>query len=446
VVTAAQAGRYLSAYVSQYRSQYAHITAPPPEGGGYPALPISPYLDDGTLNCYLARDGAVVLDTSNEPPQDPQSTVVTTMVVFPQGPPSQITQGTLGQPIERCDVKAESLHVEILRYKYTLNELVQRLTFGGSDITLDLNQMPIKSQFWLPVIIRNIRFMPAGGPASRFFRYCEILRHVDKTAWDERSTWARAHHDIRRDFVNAVGSRLGGVISLQGGPGLPNVFYGYFHALQVAADGLESLLTTSPNAPESTFHDYLRSHSVLLDVYGKAESKPRLEYPQGESPLGKKYVEPDFIISYWNRTYKLVELERPDHPIATKSGDPRAAVNHAAFQIAEWKDYINNHYEVIKSRYPGISGNYTSLIVIGRETQQSFRNIFGHRYLAILGQQFAVDEVFTYDDVVNKARAALQQLNSLRDAMIGYSPDPGTHPAGTARGATGPTGPSAPAK
>ena len=46
---------------------------------------------------------------------------------------------------------------------------------------------------------------------------------------------------------------------------------------------------------------------------------------------GTFQAEPDFVIGYSNQTYKLIELERPDHLLATKSAHPRLVLTHAAY-------------------------------------------------------------------------------------------------------------------
>jgi Domain of unknown function (DUF4263) len=183
--------------------------------------------------------------------------------------------------------------------------------------------------------------------------------------------------------------------------------------LASAADGLESLLNTRGGDPESVFHDYLFANPILLDVYGLAESKPRFICPPGD-PLGKTHVEPDFILKYPNLTYRLIELERPSHNLGTKQGHPPVGVTHAAYQIAEWTDYISRNYQLISARYPGIAGSYTSTIVIGRNSLNSIGNakdVAHHK--SLLRGQLNVNEVLTYDDLIEKARAAIRQLDNL---------------------------------
>ena len=184
--------------------------------------------------------------------------------------------------------------------------------------------------------------------------------------------------------------------------------------LETAIDGLQALLDKHGDEPESSFHAYLESHPLLLDIYAEAVSRPRFVYPVGESPLGKSYVEPDFILRYPDRRYRLIELERPSKGLATKSGEPRSGVTQAAFQIAEWRDYINNHYGLLADTFPGISSKPMSTVIISRATAARPAGVDLHRYLAMLREHLAVDEVITYDDLLMKARAAVTQIASAR--------------------------------
>jgi len=62
------AAAYLKKYLGAYRREYERFVASPPVGGGFPRYRISPYLYSGNLECYLARDGAAIADTTSEPP------------------------------------------------------------------------------------------------------------------------------------------------------------------------------------------------------------------------------------------------------------------------------------------------------------------------------------------------------------------------------------------
>jgi hypothetical protein len=454
MVTAVQASTYLVEYIRRYRAEYQRFTTPPPRGGGYPLLSISPYLEPGKIQCHLARDGAVIVDHSHEPdyrweiaggpammadfPESRTPAWVTKIlesegilgkdigihrVVSQTGIPDHIWRGDLGRPIESSRAAVDELELEVVRHKFDWRELIRRLTFGALDLIIDMRLPANSDEFWTPRTIRDIGFIPADRTSKRFIHYAEFLPHVDRAAWDPRSAWARAHVDLRRDFAHAItASEPGGYMSfLAPEPPIGPRLNDRLDALTKATDGLIALLDGSPSAPESTFHEYLLENPILLDVYGDVESKPRLHYPPGESPTGKTYVEPDFIIRYPNQTYKLVEIERPDHRIATSVGHPRAAVNHAAFQFAEWKDYLLRHYNLVKSQYPGISTGLNGMIVIGRDTERSFGTASSkEQYISMLRQMYSVEDVFTFDDLVQRARGAISRLASLGDSLASY--------------------------
>lgn len=89
-------------------------------------------------------------------------------------------------------------------------------------------------------------------------------------------------------------------------------------------------------------------------------------------------------------------------------------VTHAAFLIAEWKDYINRFYPDIKERFPGIAGSYTSMIVIGTEVESRLSDeVERLQYLSLMRQQFGVEEVLTYTDLLTRARQAFTRLSAL---------------------------------
>ncbi|MBC7971818.1 MAG: DUF4263 domain-containing protein, partial [Verrucomicrobia bacterium] len=178
----------------------------------------------------------------------------------------------------------------------------------------------------------------------------------------------------------------------------------------------EKLLNEFPEGHESLFHDFLKENPILIDVYvgqNNIVSKPRFHYPPGESPLGKVYVEPDFVIKYAGNKYKLVELEKPGKHIATKQGQPTSGVNQAAFQIAEWDDYIRNHIDRIKDEFPGIANNRSYLIVLGRSDEKSIgAGRDPGRYMRLIASQYSC-EVCSYDDLLDKAKQAHSALIAL---------------------------------
>jgi hypothetical protein len=269
------------------------------------------------------------------------------------------------------------------------------------------------------MILSNFNFKNISGNRSRFINYLQVLRHRDKRAWYIRNIHYRVQVDIRRDYTNAI-SRIQrglsyGFVSLWDEKiGSDPDFQNRLAIFKKAINQFEALLAESNNADESVFHDFLKNNSILLDVYGESISKPRFTYPVGASALGKSYVEPDFIIRYLGNSYRLVELEKPAKRIATQQGQPRSEVNQAAFQIGEWRQYIQHHYHLIKDQFPDISNTSPGMIIISRTTSESYglgRNI--EEYRSLLRNLYPNIEVLSYDDLVMKAKQAYIRLSSL---------------------------------
>jgi hypothetical protein len=334
-------------------------------------------------------------------------------MVSPQELSYQVRTGSLPGPVAQSHIDVDADTKVIVRsYDLSFAELLDRLTYGILGL---INFHPPKpvDDFWVPKVIRGFGFTTANRRHKRWFNYLEILGHVEPAAWDPRSIWARVSVDVRRHFIHAIArnNQSGGSLS-QDAPLAPlDLITDKLRVTLEAINGFAELLDSHGDDPESTFHDYLASHPVLLDVYGEVESKPRFEYPPGESPLGKQYVEPDFLIRYPGLRYRLVELERPKKGLATIQGQPRSEVTQAAFQIAEWMDFIQNHYDTLKERYPGISSRPWTLLVISRSTAKHSGVPNVERYLAMVRQQLAVDEVITYDGLLEKAREAYTRLS-----------------------------------
>ena len=254
------------------------------------------------------------------------------------------------------------------------------------------------------MIIDNLGFLSPDDIFKRDSVYIEIYPHIDKSAWDKRSIWAKVRLDIKRDFLRTIfmENKEGGTLELNNKHDSENVDIRLTIFAQAIID-FEELLGKKINENESVFHNFLKENPFLLDFYGVPISKPKFYYPEGESPLGKEYVEPDFIIKYPGNKYKLVELERPSKPLETVKGHPRSEVTQSAFQISEWEDYIEKHYNLIKDRFPSIVGNNSGMVII-RSTKENIK---------LLNKQYTA-EILTYDNLLDKAKQAYIQLINLK--------------------------------
>ncbi|MFQ6018850.1 MAG: Shedu anti-phage system protein SduA domain-containing protein [Kiloniellaceae bacterium] len=443
--------RYLASYLEAYRQEYASFVSPAPHGGGYPPLPVSPYLYTSRLLCFVARDGYAVADFSREPeyrweiaggpallPDFPESRTPGEIVsllkaqgiwgkpiglyrlVAKGGIPDEVWRGDLGRLTALTELSSGGTTIQVEQRDIDWRSLVQRLTFGAYDLILDVKLPDPQSPFWRPHITRDLGFAPADRSNRRFCHYLELSPHLDEAAWDERSIPIRVAVDLRRDFAQAFAMQphgQGGTISF----GAPTLWIERFHdRLRLLAEKIAqfaALLAETPDADEAVFHTFLQETPILLDVYGDVRSKPKFVYPPGASPLGKEYVEPDFVVRYIGNSYKLVEIERPSKALGTGHGEARAGVTQAAFQIAEWKTYIQKHYDLISGEFPGIAVDNRTMILISRSREESVGH--GRRvdeYLELVKNQLAVDEVLTYDYLLQRAEAAYARLAALAPA------------------------------
>jgi Domain of unknown function (DUF4263) len=173
-------------------------------------------------------------------------------------------------------------------------------------------------------------------------------------------------------------------------------------------------LRGNPEAHEAKFQEFVEKYPVILDLYGEVIPKPRFAYPSGGGPTGKSHVEPDFLVKYPNETYRIVEIERPSKRLATIDGQPRSELTEAAYQLSEFRDYIQHHYDILATEYPGISANCTYSLIVGRTTERTITTQNDpRRYLRVLCQTYSADDILTYDDLLNRASAAQGILASL---------------------------------
>jgi hypothetical protein len=438
---------YLQSYVAAYRKAYDAFVMPAPVGGGYSCLPVSAYLDTAQLHCFVARDGCAIADISKEPEyrweiaggpafvcDEPDSRIEPTLranqgvqpiglyrIVAKDRIPENVWRGELGSIVAAAEVKSDRLTVRVEQYDSDFATLLKRLTFGAFGLILNLSLPDSNTPFWQPLVTRELGFVPADRNNKRFFHLLELSPHLDEAAWDPRTIPTRVAGDLRRDFVWALTRRAGdGSITYQPQFSWSERLHDRLRMLGDRIAEFARLLHDNPDADESVFHTFLNENPILLDVYGDAESKPRFTYPEGESPLGKLYVEPDFILRYPNQSYKLVELERPSRRLATRHGEPRAEATQPTFQIAEWRTYIQKHASLLEDMYPGIAVKCRTMLVIGRSSDRSIegRNVGIRQYIELLYNQFRVDEILTYDDLLQQATGAYARLAALTPSGI----------------------------
>lgn len=456
VVTIPELQSFIFDYISEYRNSYDRYTSLPPEGAGYPKHAISPFLNSKEFEVYLANDGVLINEVAAEPDYQwyiaggpalkvdfeptktpPEVTEIIkehglegkpigiSRIVAKEHIPSAVWRGRVKHINSETSVKNSDLDVtlKMTKVETSLKQLICNFTFGAYGIVLDPHLPDQNCSFGEPHITENMGFFPADLNNRRFFRYLEIYGTTDKAAWDKRIISIRVSHDLRRDFAKKLSNPNGdngGAISFGKNNQWVENYSNRLGQLKIAIDDFKHILMFQSHETESVFHELIEKHPILLDVYGHCESKPKLKYPEGElSPIGKAYLEPDFIVSYSDQSYKLVELERASKNVVTKQGQPRAEVGQAIFQTAEWVHYIREHYGLIRSRYPGIHTKYKTSVIMSRSTQASFSGVADmNRYKELIIQQFSVDEILTYDDLFDRACTAYTILTGLSPHSI----------------------------
>jgi len=444
-------GESILFYIEKYRESYVSFTSAPPHGAGYPKITTSPYLTSKEFDIYLAKDGVVINEVSSEPnyqwyigggpalkvDYEPTRTPkeVTTFlqknnpagksigiyrIVTKKQIPASVWKGKFKNISSKSVISCDKLDVKInlLKIESQLSQVVSTLTFGAYGEVLDITLPSESDPFGIPFIMEKMGFFPSDLNNRRFFNYIEIYGHAFHCAWDKRLMHLRVKNDLRRDFAKKlanVDNENQGVIYPSGSDKWIENYTNRLLKLEVAIDDFRQILQFQSHETESVFHSLIERHPVLLDVYGKAESKPKLIYPSGEiSPIGKSYIEPDFIITYSDQSYKLVELERASKNIATSQGQPRSEVGQAVFQTAEWLHFISEHYHLIRSKYPSINVKRKTCLIMSRSTQTSFKNsVDMNRYKELIISQYSIDEFLTYDDLFDRACQAYFFLTGL---------------------------------
>ena len=432
VISATHAADYLAQYIITYRDQYEKLVGVPPEGRGFPDLRCSPYLYSKRLTCQLTNSGYVVWDgwdteIGDQPGGVKPPTGRTEPEILSEAgrpfPRVKVNNAGSPQPVRlglfpaTADQAARTLPdgttLTVLRYDIDYSDLCNRLSFGSQSFYTMIKRDCEGSlnQYWRPTFVHNLEFISEGQDVGRYFHYLEASCHSSEGAWDLKSIWARVYSDVIRDYTGIMGMGRKRDWGSIGGSGQATSYLDRLSCFKEAIAEFEELLTRDGDETEDVFHQFLKENPILIDAYGEVTSKPRWRYPEGVvSPVGKSYVEPDFIVWYGGERYRLFEIERPSKPLATEKGHPRSEIGQSMNQIAEWKHYLKNHADLVHGEFPGISMDCPGTIIIGRSSPESvgpkrdpasLMRLYGMAYTA---------ELYTFDDLLVRAKFMYDQL------------------------------------
>jgi Domain of unknown function (DUF4263) len=431
---------YLEKYIESYKKEYLELISNPPTGRGYPDLEISPYVCSMEWVCFLATDGYTIgISWEVDNPSAPYRVIPPKERIDASALSQKFDQaacistkdldlhesqkvGVFPNPKESaCKTFPSGLRITVSRYDQNIEDITNLHFFANEDfhnmVSAYLSRSFSVENFWCPVIFFNLLFMSSRDCRGRYCHYLEVSRDIDRSAWDQRAIWIRVKSDVMRDYVSAVNFEENDVQGYSSGirfspPGVDTPNH-----LSILADSInkfEKLLIDSGDSIESVFRDFLLSNPILIDAYGKIISKPRWRYPEGEaSPVGKEYVEPDFVIVYPGNRYRLIEIERPSKILGTNKGHPRSELSQSANQLGEWITYLDSHAHLIRDKFPKISRNCECVLIIGKSSKECFGEDRDPEAVRKMYENAYACEIWTYDDLLARARLMHERLSAL---------------------------------
>ncbi len=147
---------------------------------------------------------------------------------------------------------------------------------------------------------------------------------------------------------------------------------------------------------------FLKQHPVFLDSLA-ADVIPK-------QALGIEMVT-DFVLRRYDSKYILVEIEKPQDRLFTRSNDFTSDFTHALGQVLDFQQWVDSNGAYARVHMPGISSP-RGLLVIGRRkdlTEQNKSKL--HRFSA----NSSTIDVVTFDDLLQNATSLYQAI--LRKGM-----------------------------
>jgi hypothetical protein len=108
-------------------------------------------------------------------------------------------------------------------------------------------------------------------------------------------------------------------------------------------------LINRPDVSEEEVHQFLVRYPAFLPLWFPYENTVF-----SKLPLGNQHVV-DFAFARENTpgvTWHLVEIEKPQSRLFTKSGNPSAALSHGLRQILDWKTWFLENRDYVRRYFP----------------------------------------------------------------------------------------------
>jgi hypothetical protein len=142
---------------------------------------------------------------------------------------------------------------------------------------------------------------------------------------------------------------------------------------------------------EEEYQKFLTKHPVFIDPLA-SEVIPKQK-------LGLEHIT-DFVIRRLDNEYIVVEIEKPQDTIFTGGNDLTAKFTHAYGQVLDFQEWVDAHGEYARSLMPGVVSP-KGVLVIGMREHLSVEQIAKLKRFIINSRSI---EVFTYDDLIKKAK------------------------------------------
>lgn len=448
---------YSIAYCNQFRRHFDRLISDDRYGVQLPITRVPAYASHNPMECWALKDGVVYVDESGEPEyswyiaggpalkvdEEPTRT-------NPEIPKILEREGLTGKPIGICRIVGTDFPAEVwtgtkpkatksfslttdfrkpilfCHSDTTVKRFLEIITFGALGHVLDIDLPNDSDNFWDNFTLNRMGFFPADLNNRRFIQFLEIAHSCSAAAWDKRALWIRCKVDCDHSVASVLSllGNEGGTLNIVGksAEGLRKfapvpLFFDKTLGFEEKLQKLSEMVLSSQGVYEGEVQKYLEENPSLLDLYGTDVSpRPRFIYPEPRT-REKSYVEPDFVVSYSDGTYRVVEIERPEKRIIRGDGTPRAETTQAAFQLSEFRTYISRHANMLQDRFPGIcSENCQFTLIIGRESleAQGSSDLWSDRMLH-MRNTFNATDVWVYDDLVKRGYVALQTFRGLSD-------------------------------
>ncbi|NND02967.1 MAG: hypothetical protein HKN91_09285 [Acidimicrobiia bacterium] len=337
----------------------------------------SPYREQTQLNVRLLEDGAIVYSAFAVREQSEErawflsdgGTSEERAGAFPPAVASHESSGEVLGITASVSVKAYNLTIQawLHRFAHGRNELANLWPHGPDPEHCRRNA-------WDCLRLYEFGFFNPRKNVGSIVPYMEIHSVFDPLEWSPRLGNSRAyenlllaHFDRKNQLPN---SSLSALMQLPHGNARPRVEQGFRGLAALRKANAELKMLVAQDAPEPEIHSHIEENPLLLEPRAvEVASKPQFRYPEGEfSPNGKSYVEPDFVITLPGPRYVVVEIERAGKHLYRRSGQQRAELSQAQFQLREFEQYIRSHgARLLAAEFPGIwnTGSCEYLLVVG---------------------------------------------------------------------------------